>query len=239
MRYNSSVLIFLRDHLERMRKGFERLQENVHFTQKSAISSLMLLVNKIGNFEGNIKLLGKSDEKQVSFACYGIPHHYPSTELYKKGIVLNTIAIERPNPSIKQVHVANSISKKISARIKDEIYESLLVDHNNSITEGSRSNFFLIHGNSLFSAPESKILNGITRRYILKIAETLNIPVLRNDIQLNQLHQFEAAFICGTSPKILPVRKINEIHFNPQHQIVNILIERYNIILKEQIAKNG
>ena len=237
MRFTKGVLVFLLDHLERMKEGIEGLKRDTTFIQKSAISNLLLLVQRIVGFEGNIKLLGKADNAHVKFAAYGIPHYYPNEELYKKGIKINTISVERPNPSIKQVHVADSISKRMELFNKDVFYESLLVDRNGYITEGSKSNFFLIKKNSLFSAPESQILNGITRKYVLKIAEAKGVPVIEQAIKNNELNQYEAAFICGTSPKILPVTWINDNQYNPGHPIVNMMIRSYKELLEEHITE--
>ena len=121
---------------------------------------------------------------------------------------------------------------------KDEtvdIYESLLVDREGCITEGSKSNFFLIRNNCLFSAPEGTILQGITRKYVLDIAAEKGISVIHQKITMNDLGKYEAAFICGTSPKILPVRKVNAIQYDPEHPILKILIESYNTIMETHI----
>lgn len=237
MRFTRGVLVFMYDHLNRMKEGIEGLKRGTKFSQKSAISNLLFLVQRIGDFEGNIKLLGRVDNKYVRFATYGIPHDYPDEELYKEGIRINTISVERPNPSVKQVYVADSISKRIELFNKDIFYESLLVDHNGYITEGSKSNFFLIKENHLFSAPTSQILNGITRKYVLKIAEAKGIPVIEKVITNNELDQYEAAFICGTSPKILPVRWINDNQYNPGHPMVKIVIRSYSELLEEHITE--
>lgn len=239
MRCTEGVLVFVMDHLKRMREGIKRLKGKANFSEASANSNLLRLIKNVGDFEGNIKLLGKVSDQKVIFAAYGIPHQYPDNELYKKGIRIRTVSIERPNPLIKQVQVANSISEEIE-KIKDvDFYESLLVDHNDCLTEGSKSNFFLIRDNCLFSAPDVKILHGITRKYVLKIASQNKIPVINKNINKNELEKYEAAFICGTSPKILPVRKINQIQYNPENPIIKILIESYIDILKQHILQQN
>jgi len=72
---------------------------------------------------------------------------------------LITLPFERPSPLIKQVHIANQVLEKLSASKNREVYEYLLIDHNDYITEGSKSNFFLVRDTCLYSAPEKDILN--------------------------------------------------------------------------------
>ena len=239
LRSTKGVLIFLIDHIERMKEGVEKLDKNARFSRESAIKNLNLLIQQSENFEGNVKLLAKLEKQNVLFAAYGIPHHYPDMEKYREGVLLRTIPLQRPNPLVKQVHVANSILERIKQDQTFDIYESLLVDQNGYITEGSKSNFFLVQGHCIFSAPEENILHGITRKYVLNIAKDKGISIIHKKILENDLGKFDAAFICGTSPKILPIKKVNDTQYDPEHPILKILIESYDTILEDYILKHN
>jgi branched-chain amino acid aminotransferase len=235
LRCARGVMVFIDDHLRRMKEGIQRLREGATFSEESARNTLFLLIQYNNDLKGNVKLLGKLDHQNVFFAAYGIQHYYPDLTMYSEGIFMRTISIERPNPLIKQIHVAYSISEEIAKNENIGIYESLLVDHKGCITEGSKSNFFLIRNNCLFSAPEDVILHGITRKYVLEIAAAKGISVIHQKISMSDLERYEAAFICGTSPKILPVKKLNDIQFNPKHPILNILMESYSALMETHI----
>lgn len=232
MRCTRGVLVFLDDHIKRMESGIEILGREIQFSRDLAIENLNRLMISNDNFEGNVKLLCGIDKQKLLFAAYGIQHNYPKPELYKEGILLRTVLAVRSNPIIKQVHIADSITRKIGYNRAKSVYESLLVNNEDCITEGSKSNFFLILDNSLFSAPMEDILNGITRKYVLQIAAHKNIEVIHKKISINELDKYEAAFICGTSPKILPVRKINNVNYNPAHPILKVLIESFDLLFK-------
>jgi branched-chain amino acid aminotransferase len=45
------------------------------------------------------------------------------------------------------------------------------------------------------------------------------------------LKHFDAAFITGTSPKILPISKIDGFSFNPKNDIVRQLMKRYEDLI--------
>jgi branched-chain amino acid aminotransferase len=58
----------------------------------------------------------------------------------------------------------------------------------------------------------------------LQLARELLIPVHEKEVSVNELHRFEAAFITGTSPKILPIRQIDGNTFNPENTILRQLM---------------
>lgn len=235
LRCSKGTLVFLKDHLARMEDGIHKLQAGTIFSEADAMENINLFMKHNQLFEGNIKFLCKLEAKKIRFALFGIQHTYPSADMYINGISLKKLSIERPDPQIKQIHIAYTIREKHLSLGNTEVFESLLVDHNGCITECTRSNFFLIRGDCIFSAPEDQILPGITRKYVMKIAGEKGYPVKHKKISINELSQYKAAFICGTSPKILPVRNIDEIDFNPNNPILNLLMQEYNELLDKHI----
>ena len=89
--------------------------------------------------------------------------------------------------------------------------------------------------NCLCTAPDSAILKGITRKYVLHLAEKLGIPIQKREIKRSELNNFSAAFICGTSPKILPVKEIDQHKFSISNRVVEQLIEAYNGLISDCI----
>ena len=83
---------------------------------------------------------------------------------------------ERKDPESKVINhkLRSSIYHKL---IHEGGYEALLVNENNLITEGSRSNIFFLKGETLVTAPDNVILNGITRKHILEICRENKIKV--------------------------------------------------------------
>ena len=93
-------------------------------------------------------------------------------------------------------------------------YEALLVNENNLITEGSRSNIFFLRNNILFTAPDNMILNGITRKYILEICSENNITVKYEPVNADEISDYDAVFMTGTSPMVLPFNRIDDKFFS-------------------------
>jgi D-alanine transaminase len=83
---------------------------------------------------------------------------------------------------------------------------------NGLITEGSRSNIFLLLGGILYTHPESQyILSGITRKNILRIAAESGIPVKEEPLSENLLGKVTEAFITNTTGEVIPVVKMNDL----------------------------
>lgn len=228
MRTSHGKFLFLDDHLERLLESLKSLNLYQYYIDSVPRKCLNeLLINN--KQEGNVKLICKLAEKKLIYASYFIPHHYPSKHLYQTGIKLKSYIIERNQPNLKQIHVNEFIKNEIIELLSSgEFFEILLVNRESIITEGSKSNFFLIKGNTMFSAPESMILQGITRKYILKIAKVVGLNYMEKEIALSDLYSYDAAFISGTSPKVLPVNKIDEIPFNPNNSYLEKIMLKYN-----------
>ena len=105
-------------------------------------------------------------------------------------------------------HYANSFLATMDAK-KDGFDEALLLDHNNAVAEGPGENIFFVKEKKLYTPTGGKILPGITRDSVLKLAkEDLNYEVSEREIFPEDLNLFEGAFFTGTAAEITPIRKI-------------------------------
>jgi branched-chain amino acid aminotransferase len=133
---------------------------------------------------------------------------------------------ERKDPESKVINhkLRSSIYHKL---IHDGGYEALLVNENNQITEGSRSNVFFMKGDTLFTAPDSAVLNGITRKHILEICSENNIRVDFLCVNAEEITQYDAVFMTGTSPSVLPFYCIDNKLFNVKIPMIERLRNLY------------
>jgi D-alanine transaminase len=74
------------------------------------------------------------------------------------------------------------------------------------ITEGSRSNIFLVADGKLYTHPESGyILSGVTRKNIIRFAKESGISVREVPFPEKDLGRIQEAFISNTSAEVTPV----------------------------------
>jgi len=237
IRVIDGVPLFLEEHLERMNQSIGILKMN--FTKsKEEISNLIHLLAKKNRIkDGNLKIL-INDGPTLMFYLYFIPHFYPDKASYIKGIKTRTMKIERKNPNAKVIDpkYKSAVSDFIE---ENNIYEALLLNSDDEITEGSKSNVFFVIGHSLYTPPLKDVLGGVTRKRIIDIAKELDMNVSEETLHLKDLSEIEAAFISGTSPKILPIASIDSLKLkSSENPMVKKLISAYDLKIKSYIEKN-
>ena len=165
---------------------------------------------------------------------YQIPHSYPTEEAYENGVPTLTYRAIRKNAEIKYI---NPELRSAADRLIHEkgVYEILLVDNDDCITEGSRSNVFFLKDNTLYTSPLPYVLPGTSRKRVLSLCEKHQIPVIQERIPLQALPGFQAAFLTGTSPLVLPISRVDDQHFNPHHPLLKQVMELYVNLLSEHV----
>ena len=238
IRCSKGILLFLEDHLERLYSNLPDRDIKADSLKITVEEYLYRLVYFNENRIGNVKLVCGYCNNNWNFATYYIPHDYPADELFDRGIKLTTLRKERPDPNRKQIHVNEKIKKEIDKKkSQTQAYEILLIDKQDFVTEGSKSNIFFIDKEKLFSPPDRSILPGVTRKYVLKIAKDQGIEIVNEAIRLSSIARFQSAFICGTSPKILPVHAIGSISFQTDNKIITSISNAYNIAIQQYIEE--
>lgn len=233
IRVIEGIALFKEEHLDRMAKSL-RMAQYCGKIQIGYISKKIEDIIKINeNQNGNIKVVINKDEDKLHI--YYIEHSYPTEDMYTKGV--NTILYngERNNPNAKIID--NTFREQVNKQIKDNsVYEAILVDKDGYLTEGSKSNIFMVKNEILITSPVNKVLPGVTRGKIIELAKELNINVEERNVDKAEIVDLDGMFISGTSPKILPIRKINSIkEFEKNNTIITSLISNFNKKIEKYI----
>ena len=224
-----NVPLFLEEHLNRLYQS-ARLAGIYHLPGPVALEEKVLsfLHNRMVT-EGNIRLsvTVRAADDSPEPAIHIIPHRYPTETEYEHGIRLRILMAQRDLPNAK-------IYRPVLRQRTDEIiaegkyYEVLLVNHQGYVTEGSRSNVFFIQGSRLYTPPIQQILPGITRKFILRLANENDILIGEEPIKQADLDRFDAVFISGTSIRVLPVSHIDDHPFDPTNKLMRRIARLYN-----------
>lgn len=234
IRIIDSVPLFLNDHFRRLQKSMEIQNINFRMEYQEFGQKITELVQLNRKTEGNIKFVYSTTEDEPRWIFSFIPHNYPTPEDYLRGVATNLLFAERENPNAKVIQ--NTVRESADQFIADQkLSEVLLVDRNGLITEGSRSNVFFVKGELFYTAPTSMILPGITRQKVLECLLKLGFQVIEEAVGANEISRFDAVFLTGTSPKVLPVRSVGNQVFNTPLPAVNKLIDRYNDLIAQYI----
>jgi branched-chain amino acid aminotransferase len=171
-----------------------------------------------------------------NYLVYFIEPIYPSEDQYRRGVKGILFYAERKDPESKVINhkLRSSIYHKL---ILDGGYEALLVNEKGFITEGSRSNIFFLKDDTLVTAPDDLILNGITRKYILEICRENNIVVKFACVKAERITSYDGVFMTGTSPMVLPFCCIDDKTFRVRLPLIGKLRQLYIVKAEESILK--
>lgn len=229
--------LFLDKHLERMDNSSRVSKLNLWLSKDEVKEKILQLIKVNKASLGNIKFLFNfQEENKKVFLCYFVKHHYPNLQDYENGVHTILYHGERENPNAKIINAdfRTMVDKKIAG---SNAFEAILVDRNGHITEGSKSNIFMIKGKDVLTAPLEDVLPGVTRSVIMSLCKRNDIAVKEEKISCNDLENLDALFISGTSPKVLPVKSVDKINFkSAQNEVVNKIMKAYDEALKEDIS---
>ncbi|EPY2271693.1 aminotransferase class IV [Clostridium sporogenes] len=228
--------LFLKSHLERFYNSAKLEGLNLWLDEEEIKEKInrLIEINKVSI--GNIKLVFNFNKrKNNNFLCYFLKHNYPEDIEYKRGVKTILYHGERENPNAKVINM--DFRKIVGEKIKEEkAYEAILVDRNGYITEGSKSNIFMIKDGKVITAPIEKVLPGITRQNIIDVCKNLNLKVEEEKVHYKDIGKLEGLFISGTSPKVLPIKSVDEIEFkSSENKLILSIIEVYNKAIEEDI----
>lgn len=237
IRIINGIPLFVEEHLERLKNSAKISSVELGLDEKTILKKIkqLISINKIK--EGNIKLVFnyRDNKTEKNFLLFKIHHKYPTKNQISNGVAVALFHAERNNPNAKvlNVELSESTSKIL---VKKNIYELILVDNNGFITEGSKSNIFMIKDNEVFTSPVDDVLPGITRQYVIEICRKLGLNISEKRIHESEIMNLDAIFITGTSPKVLPISKVDNNRFAFENIILHKIMLEYNSIIKDYIS---
>ncbi len=228
--------VFFYDHME-------RLASSVRMQKKQMLADASVLKRDIINLtksekkkEINLKIVFNYNKDSFNYLVYFIEPIYPSEKQYEIGVKGILFYAERKDPGSKVINhkLRSSIFHKL---ILDGGYEALLVNEKGQITEGSRSNIFFLKNDTLVTAPDNMILCGITRKHILDICRENNIKVRLACVRADRISDYEAVFMTGTSPMVLPFSSVDDKVFKVRLPLIEKLRKLYLVKAEESVNR--
>ncbi len=233
IRVIDSTPLFFQGHYDRMLNSLRLTGSDLSLSLASFREMVDLLMAKIGQGNFNFKVLIDPATKDIYL--FENPSAYPSADLYRAGIHTEILKYERPDPNAKVMNTELVVTSQQLMAATDA-YEVLLEDSEGHITEGSKSNVFFMKEGVLYTPPLFKVLPGITRLEIIACARDLGMTVREENIPAHGLHDYDAAFISGTSPKILPIHSVGLIRYDFQsNSHLTALIRRFDQRIVEDL----
>jgi len=88
--------------------------------------------------------------------------------------------------------------------------EALVLTADGHASEASAANMFVVRDGVLLTPPVSDdILEGVTRRAVLELAEVFGVPVETRSIDRSEIYVADEMFLCGTGVQLAPVIELD------------------------------
>lgn len=237
LRVKQGVALFFEDHLNRLKKsvqGIEDFDVDIDDIHKKS----NLFIDKFDPaFDGSLRIVLTRSHLLIH-ACEA---NIPDAKLFEEGINTLSLKWERVDPNIKVFR--GDYKSAVAAKFAEENahghpYELVLTDNDGRLYEGSKSNLFVIRDGVVYSAPDDKILLGITRNRVMRALGEAGAELKTGMFTLDEIVQDKnaAVFVSSTPFDILPVKYIDGYEFNFEgNELLRSIQQSYQRIADEYI----
>ena len=97
---------------------------------------------------------------------------------------------------------------KIQANVSNAA-DALMLDLEGFVSETNATNVFMIKDHVVHTPTADSCLPGITRRTVMQLCRSLNIPLEERRISLAEFHAADEVFTTGTMGELTPVNEID------------------------------
>ncbi len=105
-------------------------------------------------------------------------------------------------------YIASMIAK--SEAIKAGFDDTILLDRDGFVAEGSASNIFMVEKGVLYTSPGDKILQGITRNTIMSITSELKLSLKEEVFTPERLKSADEVFMSSSGLGVMPVHRVDD-----------------------------
>lgn len=232
LRVNNHKPLFLEDHINRLIISADIIKLEHSLSKDVIEKNIKDLITKTVTETFNVKILliGASKKENASLYILCSNPLFLDRKLYRDGVEVIISNYERVYPQAKSLNMLQSYMSYKEAQNK-KAYDSLLINRDGYITEGTRTNFFAIKDMTIYSAPENQILLGVTRKNILDVALRNGYKIEERSIKLDNLKDYDGAFLTSTSTKIVPIRKVIDFQYDQIPEALNNLMKLFDDFL--------
>ncbi len=235
LRVEQAIPVFLKEHIRRFFSSAKLEHVKLDITPSFIRQAIRLLIAENRMQQGNIKFLyHRNGSEEGRFMAWVMPFFYPSPQHYREGVKVLSMSGERHNPNAKKA--LHDLRQKADHFIREKkVWEAVYVNKRQYITEGSRSNIFFVTEEKILTPELSLVLPGITRGKVMDLARLEGAQVKETRINLSELGKFEACFLTGTSPKVLPVSEFDGHRFDVNNPIMRKLMKAYDDLVAREV----
>ena len=116
---------------------------------------------------------------------------------------------------------------------KNGFNDALMLDYRGYVAEATGANVFFIDAKGVLHTPVADcFLDGITRRTVIAIAQSMQMKVVERHIRPEEMSDMDECFLTGTAAEVTPVSRIGKYEFTPS-DISRALVNAYEKIVRQ------
>ncbi len=213
----------LDDHLERFMQSCMRWRLDPGLTPEQVASILTKCVRLSGLRAAYVEMIctrgqppwGSRDPRQAvnQFYAFAVPYVWiANAEQREKGLHLMISDVQRipaasVDPTAKNYHW-NDLTMGLLNALDAGADSVLLVDAAGNVVEGPGFNVFCFNEGAIVT-PKEGMLEGISRRTVLEIAQRLGLKIEIRAVPARELHGAQEVFISTSGGGVLPVTMVD------------------------------
>lgn len=214
----------LDDHLRRLEDSCRILAIDLPWTRAQLADACRQAIRRNGLDAGYIRPLVFLGSEKMGVDPAGAQSHvmiaawawnaYLGEQALTDGIRVRISSYARHHVNVQMCRAkaistyANSILAVREAR-RDGYDESLLLDTDGFVAEGSGENIFIVRDGCLFEPQTTSALDGITRRSVHTLAAERGWTVTAKPLTRDELYCADEVFLTGTAAEITPVVEVD------------------------------
>ncbi len=222
LKLKNGEFVHLEEHYERLKESARGINIELKYSFDDIKRYLNMLKEKDGLYNETFRILLVGKENSL-FITHNETKSYPDS-YYSEGVDVTTYHGERFLPNYKTSNLLLSYLALEDAENKGA-FEALLINRDGYVTEGTRSNFYALKGNKLYTAPDKDVLLGVTRIGVIEAAKSMNLEIAYDAIKAEDLFSFDSLFISSTSMKAMPIRSVDGM---PVKRVMNTMVLRFS-----------
>ena len=207
--------IFLVQHLDRLFESAESMGLKPHFQRYEIETMIDQVIKEFPDPEQRARILLVPGKIIIYTTPLDLDHNIYS------GVSVISIPAQRKDPHIKTTDYSVCLNAYEIAQ-DNNCFDAILIDEDDQVFEGSRSNVFWVKNNDLYTR-EKDVLPGITRQMIIMNSPH---PVNYSKLKLLDLGGADEVFLTNSGSGIIPVVKVNNTQIgvgNPGPITMNLL----------------
>ena len=239
----------LTEHSERLHRSANLLDFEIPFSVAEIDQACKDTCAKVGIEDLYVRPVAFRGPEQVSVSAFKTRTHvaiaawewpsYFDPETKAKGIRLEWAKWRRPDPltapstsKAAGLYMICTMSKMAAER--RGYADAMMLDWRGYVAEATGANVFFIRDGEIHTPPVDCILDGITRRTVIGMAEARGVKVNVRLFKPEELATFSECFVTGTAAEVTPVSEIGEYAFKPGALSLG-LMEDYGRLVRRQL----